>query len=120
MAVDDPLVDLILLAVTDDGDGGLVTTTGAVAGGAARYFLMRCSPTAQWPAIAAGGYPVLLLLATEPEESRILNEAAAERFAAAIPHADVRLVDGATHSLTTDLRERFGQLLVDWLATARP
>jgi acetyl esterase/lipase len=62
------------------------------------------------------GTPTLLLLATEPESARRQNEAAAERFRAAIPHADVRLLPGATHSLVTDLRDRFGAAVADWLA----
>ena len=117
--LDDPLVDLILVAVTDDPVGGLVTKVGAVAAGAARYYLMQSSPVSQWPAIAVGGYPVLLLLATEPAATRELSERAAPRFAAAIPHADVRLVDGATHSLTTDLRDEFGRIVAEWLASTR-
>ncbi len=117
--VDDPLVDLILIAVTQDPEGGLVTKVGAVAAGAARYHLMQSSPVSRWPAIAAGGYPVLLLLATEPAATRELSEQAAPRFAAAVPHADVRLVEGVTHSLTTDLRDQFGRTVVEWLASSR-
>ena len=113
--VDDPLIDLILEAVTDDGEGGLVTRTPGTARGSAMYHLMRGSPTSTWPAIAAAGYPVLLLLATVPDETRAQNEPAATRFGAAIPHADVRLLTGVAHSINTDLREELGTMLVEWL-----
>ena len=33
-----------------------------------------------------------------------------------MPTAEVRLIDGESHSMITDLRERFGTLVVDWLA----
>lgn len=113
--VDDPLIDLILEAVTDDGEGGLVTRTPGAARGSAMYHLMRGSPTSTWPAIAAAGYPVLLLLATVPDETRAQNEPAAARFGSAIPHADVRLLTGVAHSINTDLREELGTMLVAWL-----
>lgn len=45
-----------------------------------------------------------------------LNEGAVDRFRAEMPRADVELVEGASHSMITDLRERFGTLVVDWLA----
>ena len=63
--------------------------------------------------------PTLLLLATEPESAREQNERAGHAFQAVIHQADVRLVEGATHSLVTDLREEFGRTVAEWLATLR-
>jgi pimeloyl-ACP methyl ester carboxylesterase len=117
LSVDDPVVDSFLEAVMDDGEGGLITRTLGVARGPAMYHLARARSTEQWPAIAAARIPTLLLLATEPPDLREMNEAAASRFRAAIPQADVRLVEGATHSLITDERERFGATVAEWLAT---
>ena len=81
------------------------------------YQLARAGVTEQWPAVAAARIPTLLLLATEPAATREQNEAAASRFRAAIPHADVQFVEGATHSLITDERERFGATVAAWLAS---
>jgi hypothetical protein len=45
-----------------------------------------------------------------------MNESAAARFGAAVPQADIRFLEGASHSLITDLRDRFGEIVRDWLA----
>ena len=82
------------------------------------YHLMRSYQSEQWAPIAAAGIPTLLLLATVPDEARNANEAAAPAFQAAIPHADVRFIEGASHSLITDLRDRFGSMVADWLRQA--
>jgi alpha-beta hydrolase superfamily lysophospholipase len=81
------------------------------------YHLMRSRQSEQWASIADAAIPTLLLLATEPAATRETNVTAAARFRAAIPHADVRLVEGASHSLITDQRERFGVTVRDWLAS---
>jgi pimeloyl-ACP methyl ester carboxylesterase len=83
---------------------------------AAMYHALRARPSETWAAIAAAGIPTLLLLATVPDETRDRNVEARVAFAAAVPQADVVLVDGASHSMITDLRERFGSLVADWLA----
>lgn len=116
LPVDDPVVESFLEGTMDDGAGGLITRTLPSTRGAAMYGLLRARPSAQWPAIAAAGLPVLLLLATVPAEARQRNDAAAARLRAAIPQADVRFVEGASHALITDERERFGRTVADWLA----
>lgn len=115
VAEDDPLVDAFLEGMTDDGHGGLISRTLGTSRGAAMYHLMRARQSERWPAIAAAAIPTLLLLATEPESIRSQNERAAARFTAAMPTADVRFLEGVTHSLVTDMREDFGRLVADWL-----
>ena len=115
----DPLVEAILEGMTDDGAGGLISTTTGLSRASAMYHLMRARSSATWPTIAAAAIPTLLLLATKPDDTRRQNEEAAARFSAAIPQADVRFVEDATHSLITDLRERFGSLVVEWLREVR-
>ena len=83
------------------------------------YHLMRARSSDTWATTAAAGIPTLLLLATKPDDARRMNEEAAARFSAAIPLADVRFVDDATHSLITDLRNRFGTLVANWLQERR-
>jgi pimeloyl-ACP methyl ester carboxylesterase len=116
VAPDDVLVDAFLEGMEPDGDGGLISRTPGAARGPALYHLSRARQSDTWPAIAAAGTPVLLLLATQPDEARVVNEGGAARFSAALPAADVRWVEGATHSLVTDERERFGAVVVDWLS----
>ncbi len=112
----DVLVDAFLEGMEPDDDGGLVSRTPGVARGPALYHLARARQSDTWAAIAEAGIPVLLLLATQPDEARAVNEQGEARFAKALPAAEVRWVDGATHSLVTDERERFGSAVVDWLS----
>lgn len=113
---DDPLVDAFLEGMEPDANGGLVSRTTGSARGPALYHLARARQSATWPAIAAARIPTLLLLATRPDEAAAVNAAGAERFSAAVPEAEVRWVSGATHSLVTDERERFGATVAAWLA----
>jgi pimeloyl-ACP methyl ester carboxylesterase len=112
---DDVLVDAFLEGMEPDGEG-LVSRTPGAARGPALYHLARARQSDTWAPISDAGIPVLLLLATQPDEARAVNEHGAARFAAALPAAEVRWVDGATHSLVTDERERFGSTVVDWLS----
>lgn len=112
----DVLVDAFLEGMEPDDDGGLVSRTPGVARGPALYHLARARQSDTWAAIAEAGIPVLLLLATQPDEARAVNEQGEARFAAALPAAEVRWVEGATHSLVTDERDRFGSTVVDWLS----
>ena len=112
----DVLVDAFLDGMEPDDGGGLVSRTPGAARGPALYHLARARQSDTWAAIADAGIPVLLLLATQPDEARAVNAQGEARFAAALPAAEVRWVDGATHSLVTDERERFGSAVVDWLS----
>jgi pimeloyl-ACP methyl ester carboxylesterase len=113
---DDVLVDAFLEGMEPDDEGGLVSRTPGRARGPALYHLSRARQSETWPAIAAASIPVLLLLATEPEQARTVSQDGAARFSAILPDAEVRWVDGATHSLVTDERERFGTTVVDWVS----
>ena len=120
LEVDDPVVDAFLQGMQDDGEGGLISRTLGSSRGAAMYHLMRARQSDQWSALAEARIPTLLLLATEPDDIRAMNQTAAERFHDAVPQADIRFIEGASHSLITDLRNRFGETIAEWLAAARP
>ena len=111
---EDPVLDDLMLAVTETG-GRLVSRTDPHAGAAARFALVQARCSDDWPALAASGTPTLMLLATEPEASRLQSEEWGGRFAQAVPHADVRLLEGGTHSLVTDFRAELGTMIADWL-----
>ena len=118
VAADDPLMDDLLLGMAETGEG-LEPRVTAEAQGAALFHLGRSRQTAAWPALGAAGTPTLLLLATEPVSAREQNRTAARAFGEVVAQADVRMVEGATHSLVTDLRADFGRTVADWLVSLR-
>jgi pimeloyl-ACP methyl ester carboxylesterase len=113
---DDVLVDAFLEGMERDADGGLVSRTPGAARGPALYHLTRSKQSETWPRIALAETPVLLLVATQPDEARAVNERGVEAFSAVLPDAEVRWVADATHSLVTDERERFGTTVAEWLS----
>jgi pimeloyl-ACP methyl ester carboxylesterase len=109
------LADALLEAMIVDEGGGLVSATTGAARGAAMHHLALARPSETWPALERAGIPTLLVLATEPADVRKLNEVAVERFRPAFPSAEIVTVEGATHSLVSDLEDRFGELVGAWL-----
>jgi len=114
VAADDPLMDDLMLGMVEE-DGRLAPRVTAEAQGAALFHLGRSKQTETWPALQEEGTPTLLLLATEPQEALELNQRAGDAFKGVVHQADVQLLEGATHSLVTDLRGAFGQLVSEWL-----
>ena len=114
LPVDDPVVDAFMEGLTDDGAGRPRLPDARIKPRRrAMYHLMRARQSDQWAALAAARTPTLLLLATKPDDLRATNETAGARFQAAVLQADVRMIEGASHSLITDLREGSGA----WSAT---
>jgi pimeloyl-ACP methyl ester carboxylesterase len=67
----------------------------------------------RWQALA--DVPVLLLLATQPPHVD-QNREHLPKFQAAVPHADVRWVDGASHGVIADAGPRLGDEIGEWFA----
>ena len=65
--------------------------------------------------IHGAGIPVLLLLATEPPQTKELNERFLPAFESALPDAYVRWIDGAGHDLLLDAGPRVVAELGVWL-----
>jgi pimeloyl-ACP methyl ester carboxylesterase len=82
-------------------------------GGMARAGLLDRISTA-WPAIAANEIPTLLFLATQPPHVDV-NRAHVAKFETALPYADVRWVDGASHGLVDDVGAPLGDEIAGWL-----
>jgi pimeloyl-ACP methyl ester carboxylesterase len=95
-------------------DGALVSIVTPEARASAMQGLMGTRVTESWPAIAEAGIPILLLLATEPEQTREQNEQAVPRFRERFPDAEVILMDGAGHDLFADAGPELARLVVDW------
>jgi pimeloyl-ACP methyl ester carboxylesterase len=95
-------------------EGGALVGAPGAASGAAMWALADEPVSMRWPAVAAARIPTLLLLATkEPHAAQ--NRASLDAFRAAIPHADVRWVPEAGHSLLADGGPAVGEEVADWL-----
>jgi pimeloyl-ACP methyl ester carboxylesterase len=92
-------------------DGRLVGSP-AEARAAAMRGLARSNVSDAWPALAE--LPTLLLLATA-EPWGIQNRELTPRFEAAVPHADIRWLERATHAIPADRGPALGTELADWL-----
>jgi pimeloyl-ACP methyl ester carboxylesterase len=71
-----------------------------------------------WPAVWERRIPTLLLLATEEPHAE-QNRQHLPRFLAAVPHADVRWMDGAGHGILSDVGPAAGDLIALWLEEHR-
>src|SRR5262249_16711806 len=67
-----------------------------------------------WPAIARKEIPTLLFLATQPPHVEV-NRAHVGKFESALPHAEVRWVDGAGHGIVEDVGAPLGEDIAGWL-----
>jgi pimeloyl-ACP methyl ester carboxylesterase len=99
---------------------GVLDRDGRVIGSSAESMLRARAGlldrlSARWPGL--GGVAVLLLLATEPPHVE-QNREHLPRFQAAVPHADVRWVDGAGHGVIADAGPRLGDEIGSWFRSA--
>jgi pimeloyl-ACP methyl ester carboxylesterase len=97
-------------------DGELVGIVTPEVRGAVMHGIMQVRVTETWPAIADAGIPVLLLLATEPDATRVQNEQAAPIFAARFPGAEIHRIENAGHDLIADAGPEVARLVRDWAA----
>jgi pimeloyl-ACP methyl ester carboxylesterase len=95
-------------------DGELVSIITPEVRGAVMQGIMEIRVTASWPAIAAAGIPILLLVATEPPELRERTEAALPRFRQQFPEAEIHRLERAGHDLFADAGPELGRLVADW------
>ena len=99
---------------------GVLDRDGAVIGSSAESMLRardglldRLSP--RLPSLAT--MPVLLLLATKPPHVD-QNREHLPKFQAAVPHADVRWVDGASHGVIADAGPLLGDQIAEWVVAS--
>jgi pimeloyl-ACP methyl ester carboxylesterase len=95
-------------------DGELVSIVTPEVRGAAMNGLKDTRVSSSWPAIAADGIPILLLVATEPEELRRRSEAAMPVFSEHFPDAEVHWLPGAGHDLFADAGPALGRIVAEW------
>jgi pimeloyl-ACP methyl ester carboxylesterase len=97
-------------------DGELVGILTPEVRGAAIQGIMEVRVSSTWPAIAAAGIPILLLVATEPEELRERSAQAVPIFAKRFPDAEIHWIEGAGHDLIADAGPQVARLIRDWAA----
>jgi hypothetical protein len=68
-----------------------------------------------WPVIAEHRIPTLLFLATVPPHGE-QNREHAPRFERAVPQAEIRWLEGVTHSMLGDVGSALGDDIAAWLA----
>ena len=95
-------------------DGELVGIVTPEVRGAVLYGITKMRVKSYWPAIVDAGIPILLLLATEPEQILEINEEAFPGFRERFPDAEVHWIDGAGHDLIADAGPEVGRLLREW------
>ena len=101
-------------------DGQLVSIVTPETRASAMYGLMGTRVTESWPAIAEAGIPILLLLATEPQETREQNRRAAEVFAGRFPDAEIHDLENAGHDLFADAGPELARIVMEWAGGLRP
>lgn len=111
------LVEAIRAGIRETADGPEPIVTPETRG-AAMQGAVDERPSRSWPVLADAAVPVLLLLASEPEEARVRNEAAETAFRAALPHAEIRWCEGWSHDLLADGGPAVGTIVADWLGRA--
>lgn len=97
-------------------DGELVGIVTPEVRGAALNGLMETRVSSSWPAIAEAGIPILLLVATEPEELRGRSEAAMPIFSDRFPDAEIHWLEGAGHDLIADAGPEVARLIVGFVS----
>jgi pimeloyl-ACP methyl ester carboxylesterase len=101
-------------------DGQLVSIVTPETRASAMYGLMGTRVTESWPAIAEAGIPILLLLATEPQETREQNQRAAEAFAGRFPDAEIHFLENAGHDLFADAGPELARVVAAWAGRLGP
>lgn len=97
-------------------DGELVSILTPEVRGAVMHGIMKVRVSSTWPAIAGAGIPILLLVATEPEELCERSERAVPNFARRFPDAEIHWIGGAGHDLIADAGPEVARLIRDWSA----
>jgi pimeloyl-ACP methyl ester carboxylesterase len=113
------LLEALEPAIRTRPDGSLAAVVTPRTRAAARHALVRERPGDHWPALAAAGLPVLLLLATEPPATRTLNQTGLDRMTAAVPGLDARFLTGWGHDLIGDGGPALATIIGRWVTAHR-
>jgi pimeloyl-ACP methyl ester carboxylesterase len=102
-------------ALRETASGAIEPVVAPLTRAAAQDGLLGERSLRRWPALAAADVPVLLLLATEPEQTRTANGEGARTVRALHPRSDIRALPGWGHDLIADGGPALAELIGDWL-----
>jgi pimeloyl-ACP methyl ester carboxylesterase len=100
-------------------DGELVGIVTPEVRGAVLHGITKMRVKDNWPVLAEAGIPILLLLATEPQQILEINETALPAFRERFPDAEIHMIDGAGHDLIADAGPEVARLVRDWVVAGR-
>jgi pimeloyl-ACP methyl ester carboxylesterase len=112
-AVTPELLEAVRAGLREE-DGELVGIVTPEVRGAVLHGITKMRVKSYWPVIAEAGIPILLLLATEPEQIFEINERALPDFRECFPRAEVHWIRGAGHDLIADAGPEVAQLVREW------
>ena len=99
----------------ESGYGEVMSTVEPGVYAAAMLGIDRSPPSQAHPRLGETGLPVLLLGATEPPGEAPRRDTWRERFAAQVPQADVRRMEGAPHLMLEARPEETARAIGEWL-----
>jgi pimeloyl-ACP methyl ester carboxylesterase len=96
-------------------NGDVVSTVGPDVYAAAMHGIDRSPPSSVHARLAASEVPILLLGATEPPKENVRRIEWRKRFSKTVPHAEVRILQGAPHLMLEARPEETARAIGDWL-----
>lgn len=96
-------------------NGEVVSTVGPDVYAAAMHGIDRSPPSSVHARLAATEVPILLLGATEPPKENVRRIEWRKRFSKTVPHAEVRILQGAPHLMLEARPEETARAIGDWL-----
>jgi pimeloyl-ACP methyl ester carboxylesterase len=112
-----PALEEAIKSAFREEDGDVVSSMTPDVYAAAMHGIDRTPPSTVHSTLGEIGVPILLLRATVPEHEDARRRRWAERFAADVPQADVRRIEGAPHLMLEAQPAETARAIGDWLKT---
>jgi pimeloyl-ACP methyl ester carboxylesterase len=110
-----PGLDEYVRSAYREENGEVVSTVGPDVYAAAMHGIDRSPPSQVHAQLAETGLPILLLGATEPPKENVRRSEWRERFSRTVPHAEVRVLQGAPHLMLEARPEETARAIGEWL-----
>ena len=110
-----PELEAAIKSAFREEEGEVVSSMSPDVYAAAMHGIDRTPPSTVHRRLGETGVPVLLLGATEPEHEDARRKRWAARFAADVPQAEVRRIEGAPHLMLEVRPEETAREIADWL-----
>lgn len=110
-----PEIEEYVRSAFNEVNGEVVSAMTPDTYAAAMHGIDRAPPSTVHERLGETAVPILLLGATVPEHEDERRRRWAERFAKAVPQAEVRRIEGAPHLMLEALPEQTAVAIADWL-----